>query len=280
MENFNRTLIIGKPATSKTTFLVQLYSLMRSGNGVIKLDGLPESIKPIEDDYKRLRRGEQTKPTPAEKNIDLVLNISIDNIKSQLACPDYGGEQINALILNRQIKEGWLKLLKSSSEWLLFMKLDDLTAMHDITTKPANEGVDDKVSIRSNEMNYELSEGPEMVELLQMLLYFKGIGYQAAIDKINLRLVISRWDQLGSDGIVPAKLLQEKLPLLYNFVKSNWCDSNYSIWGLSAQGFDLSIAENKEKYLDEGNEKWAFLIRPNGEKSGDITELLTGDNTV
>jgi len=275
MENNKRTLIIGKPATSKTTFLVQLYSLMRSGVGGIKLNGLPESIKPIEDDYNRLRRGEPTQTTPAEKNTDLVLNITFEGENSQLICPDYGGEQINSLIGNRQIKEDWLKMVKNSSDWLLFIKLHDLTAMHDISTKSANEGVKEETKNTPTEVQYELSEAPELVELLQMLLYFKTIGYQTLIDKINLRLVITRWDEIQVETKSPGDLLKQKLPLLYEFVKSNWNSQNYSIWGLSAQGFDLKQPENKEKYLEEGNEKWAYLIRPDGKKSEDITELLS-----
>lgn len=273
-----RTLIIGKPATSKTTFLIQLYSLMRSGNGRIQLNGLPESIKPIEDDYNRLRKGEQTQTTPAEKNIDLILKIKVAGEDCQLICPDYGGEQINGLISNRQIKEGWVKLVKDSDDWLLFIKLDDLTSMHDITTKPASEGLSDNKSDKGDEIKYGLSEAPEMVELLQMLLYFKKIGYQIPINTIDLKIVITRWDQLIIGQELPKDLLRSKLPLLYQFLKSNWNTKNLSVWGLSAQGFDISIPENKEKYLEEGNEKWAFIIRPDGERSNDLTELLINTN--
>jgi len=275
MENNNKQiLIIGKPATSKTTFLVQLYSLMRSGNGAIKLEGLPESIKPIEDAYKRLRRGETTQPTPADNNIDLILNLLRGEDAFTLVCPDYGGEQINSLISNRIIKEQWLKLLANSNNWLLFLKLHDLTAMHDVTTKPATESENHEENLKTA-TDYELSEAPEMVELLQMLLFFKACGIQNPITHIELKVVISRWDELNSDISIPADLLKQKLPLLYEFVNSNWGKESISVWGLSAQGFDLTSDENKEKYLEEGNEKWAFLVRPDGEQSSDITELLS-----
>jgi hypothetical protein len=275
MENNDKQiLIIGKPATSKTTFLVQLYSLMRSGNGALKLEGLPESIKPIEDDYKRLRRGETTQPTPADNNIDLVLKLSRGDDAFTLICPDYGGEQINSLISNRVIKEQWVKLLANGNHWLLFLKLHDLTAMHDVTTKPATEGESQNEENVKSTTDYELSEAPETVELLQMLLFFKACGIQNPITQIDLKVVISRWDELNTDISIPADLLQQKLSLLYEFVFSNWEEQKVSVWGLSAQGFDLTPAENKEKYLEEGNEKWAFLIRPDGKKSHDITELL------
>lgn len=276
MENSNKKiLIIGKPSTSKTTFLVQLYSLMRSGAGKMKLDGLPESIKPIEDAYKRLRRGETTQPTPAEKNIDLILNIIYEDKKFGLHCPDYGGEQINSLINTRTIKKEWVKIIKDSDDWLLFLKLHDLTAMHDITTKSATESEHITKEIVSGTIEFELSDAPESIELLQMMLFFKGVGYQKQINKPNLKVVITRWDEINTDAKTPAELLFRKLPMLSEFVNSNWTKRNISIWGLSAQGFDLKHSENKEKYLEEGNEKWAFLLRPDGQRSEDITELLS-----
>lgn len=275
MENSSKQiLIIGKPATSKTTFLVQLYSLMRSGNGALKLEGLPESIKPIEDAYKRLRRGEATQPTPADNNIDLILNLTYGEDAFTLICPDYGGEQINSLITNRVCKEQWLNLLANSNHWLLFLKLHDLTAMHDVTTKPATEGESHIKEGVKPTTDYELSEAPEMVELLQMLLFFKACGIQNPISDIELKVVISRWDELNTDILIPADLLKQKLPLLHEFVHNNWEKQKVSVWGLSAQGFDLTSPENKEKYLEEGNEKWAFLIQPDGIESSDITGLL------
>lgn len=248
----------------------------------MKLDGLPESIKPIEDAYKRLRKGEMTQPTPADKNIDLILNVSYDDLRFGLVCPDYGGEQIKSLVSTREIKEEWLKMVNQSSEWLLFLKLHDITTMHDITTKPANEGDTQNGDVTNNidnqQTEYELSEAPELIELLQMLLHFKRIGFQKQISTVKLKVVITRWDEIHISDREPSVLLKEKLPLLYEFVNNNWIPQNISIWGLSAQGFDLMNLENKEKYLEEGNEKWAFLIRPDGQRSGDITELLSSSN--
>ena len=44
---------------------------------------------------------------------------------------------------------------------------------------------------------------------------------------------------------------------------------------MSAQGFPLDSEENKEKYQIEGAEKFGFLIKEDGQKTNDITELIS-----
>lgn len=267
-------LIIGKPATSKTTFLVQLYSLMRSGNSTLRLEGLPSSIKPIEDAYNRLREGEETQPTPADKNVTLELDVKLNDSKFGLSCPDYGGEQINSLVESRTLKEEWLPLIKDSSDWLLFIKLHDFVPPYDISKKPASEAVSVDTNTYEDETAASLTEGPELVELLQILLYFRAIGIQRQIVAPRLKVVITRWDEINEAFATPSDLLLAKLPLLHQFVQSNWLLPSLQVWGLSAQGFSLKVSKNKEKYQDEGNEKFAYVIRPGGARSSDITELL------
>lgn len=49
----------------------------------------------------------------------------------------------------------------------------------------------------------------------------------------------------------------------------------FTIIGVSPQGFRLNIPENQEKYQIEGNENFGYLIRPDGDRTEDITELVT-----
>ena len=64
------------------------------------------------------------------------------------------------------------------------------------------------------------------------------------------------------------------MPLLLNFIESNWKAEKLKIIGLSAQGFPLDCEENKEKYQIEGSENFGFLIKEDGQKTNDITELI------
>ena len=58
-------------------------------------------------------------------------------------------------------------------------------------------------------------------------------------------------------------------------MESNWDSDKLSIIGLSAQGFNLKDNENKEKYQLEGSENFGYLIKPNGERTSDLTELIS-----
>jgi len=41
-------------------------------------------------------------------------------IKIDLDCPDYGGEQVNNIIESREVDSKWADAIKQSENWILF----------------------------------------------------------------------------------------------------------------------------------------------------------------
>jgi hypothetical protein len=72
----------------------------------------------------------------------------------------------------------------------------------------------------------------------------------------------------------PLDLLKARLPLLLNFIESNWDTTCMNIIGLSAQEFPLNTMGNKEKYQIDGPEKFGYLVFPDGTQTKDITVLI------
>ena len=88
----------------------------------------------------------------------------------------------------------------------------------------------------------------------------------------RIAIGLTSWDLHNSAG-TPINYLKKECPFLYNFIQQDFPDAY--VFGLSAQGWeyneDLDIDECEEKTI-EG--KRAFIIKPDGEKTFDITRPL------
>jgi len=119
-------LIIGKPNSSKTTFIAQLYMRLLTKKSSLTLYKAVENISAIKEACDLLANGEGTKTTPVNKNVGLLLPIQFGKQKVDLFCPDYGGEQINNIINNRGIDKKWSDSINGSDNWILFIRLSNL----------------------------------------------------------------------------------------------------------------------------------------------------------
>ncbi|MVM29272.1 hypothetical protein GO755_04450 [Spirosoma sp. HMF4905] len=272
----NKVLIIGKPGTSKTTFLAQLFNVLQGGNSRMKLlDGMPENIMAIDDARRRLAKGINTKPTPADDNKILQLKLLLDGNIFELEFPDYGGEQVRDIIHDRQLGRHWVRMSQASNQWILFIRLHDHAEPLDVLTKSIHE-----VELSSHQTDSQstfptksINESVELIELLQMLLAVRNVGIRHRIKAPKLKTVITLWDELQTD-LLPEEVLKNRYPLFMQYISSNWANDFYEVWGLSAQGFSLAIEENRDKYLDFGPQEYAYVVRPTGEHANDLSLLF------
>jgi hypothetical protein len=80
-----------------------------------------------------------------------------------------------------------------------------------------------------------------LVEMLQMIRSRRGWAIGERPENVRVAVVLSAWDAVQSSVARsgPDRYLREKLPLLYDFVWSNFDPSNFRAFGLSATGGDL-----------------------------------------
>lgn len=272
----NRVLIIGKPGTSKTTFLAQLYSVLQGKRGRMKLRQTPENLLAIDEARQMLAQGKSTESTPAEQNKMLQLSLLLDDKPLELEFPDYGGEQVKAIIRDRELGPQWVEMCRESNAWLLFIRLHDHEEPHDVLTKAVAE-IEPAVLGAKLEASTEpiaTNEAVELVELLQMLLATRAVGIQQPIEVPKLKLVLTLWDELHTTEL-PEAVLRSRYPLLLSYARSNWAPAALEVWGLSAQGFRLDTLENQDKYLDSSPSEHAFVVPPAGsERVHDLSLLF------
>lgn len=270
-------LIIGKPDSSKTVFTTQLYSCLRQNKSKLSLYKPVENLSAINLAREALAKGLEPDTTPVNKSVKIELPIQFKEEKINVVCPDYGGEQITQILSNRSLGKDWKKAVLNSNNWLFFIRINSISKsidISDLTIKQEHiESRKKEIDTENNKEKYSLSDQSSLIELLQIFLDTKNHNYHFKNNTIKLTTVLTCWDELETKDI-PSNILKNNLPLLLRFIKSNFESKNHKILGLSAQGFALNSIENKEKYEIDGPERFPFIIKEDGEKIYDITELI------
>lgn len=269
----NNILIIGGPNVGKTHFGGQLYGRLNSRkfNYKITPDNRPADLTIFQDVINKLSEGKRAGHTEssANRNIELKIDDDFGN-KIVFAFPDYAGEQVKSIVDIRRINTIWKQYIEISSSWILFVRLDDINPIEDII----NRGIPspDEIQKRKEQAPpVKISEAAHFVELLQILLYIKGIPFMNKINKPNLTIVLSCWDVLNlPEDTIPNELLKTRLPLLYNFIKNNWADNSLAIIGLSSTEKTLND-EPDEEYIERTPIDFGYIINSKGEKEKDLT---------
>jgi hypothetical protein len=263
-------LLIGKPHSSKTVFLSQFYSRLQKKRSRLKLYKPVTDLSPISIARDALANGREPQPTPSETSSNFFLPIEMGDKQIDLLCPEYGGEQVINIIETREINENWKNAIHSSQSWILFIRLNSVNQHTDISDVTYGE----EANVKTTPEEYQMSDQSFFIELLQIILYHKNYDYHFLNDKLRLTVVLTCWDEMTNPEELPVNKFKTQLPLLHNFINTNWSDTNWKVVGLSAQGFALDTEERKEKYQIEGPEQFGYLIQADGVETKDITQLI------
>jgi hypothetical protein len=269
----SNVLIIGGPNAGKTHFGGQLYGRLNSRlfNYKIAPNNRPADLTIFQDVINKLSEGKRAGHTEASANRNIELKIkSVDESEIIFAFPDYAGEQVNFIVENRRVNTVWKQYIDVSNAWMLFVRLDETKPVEDII----NKGIPSPEEIKKRNLTpppIKVSDAAHFIELLQMLLYVKGVSTKAKIYEPKLTIVLSCWDLLNLlDNTKPVEILKERLPLLYSFLKNNWADGALSVIGLSSTEKTLTD-DADEEYIDKTPIRFGYIINEHGEKQKDLT---------
>ncbi len=275
MEKHN-ILIIGGPNTGKTHFGIQLYERINSRQFEFKIDpqNRPSDLSIFEDGLKNIYNGKRAAHTEASANRSIELKITDEkNTEVKLAFPDYAGEQITSIVDNRKVNDLWQDYIENSTSWVLFIRLNELTILEDIVNKgiPSAEEIQKR---NSQPPPIKISEAAFYVELIQTLAYIKGLSTFSPIVEPNLTVVLSCWDELDlPEDQVPSTLLQERLPMLFDFLNNNWQNESLSIIGLSSTEKSLTD-EPDDDFMDKEPINFGYFVDKGGSQNKDLTSLI------
>lgn len=113
-----------------------------------------------------------------------------------------------------------------------------------------------------------------MTELLQMLLYSRGVAQVARVRSPVLTVALSCWDESGAQEELPPDLFRRRMPLLESFISANWDPDCFRVYGLSSLGRALRPEQPDPEYVDSGPESFGYVVTPGGTQVKDLTLLV------
>lgn len=273
-------LVIGVSDSGKSHYGGQLLIRLRKRLGLLKSAVAPDSIKGFDEVLTCLSEGKSAPHTASTfyGTVTLPLVDSVGN-RIDLHWPDYGGEQIKNIRDDRLMTLEWKERLLKSKGWLFFIRPNAARNREDIILRPTS-GDDLTSPDTSQEASHEnkvaaWSEQAANIELLQMLLYAKGVGSTHPVSTPYLAIILSCWDEIKlpkkNKKHPPIELLAETMPLFAEFISTNWNEDAYSVFGVSSQGKALSDKIPDEEYLDNGPQSFGYVILPDGNQDDDLT---------
>ncbi len=268
-------LLLGRTKTGKTSFKGQLYlRLINSDQTSINLAIDPEKRTAIEEAVRPLEDGNSVKRTASDINEETVLSLKFkDGRIVDIPWHDYAGEKVNEIVETRVVSEDWNTRVNASKHWMLFIHVGGLKKIDNPYTRPRKELKEpDNKEINGNNW----CDTTFFIELVQILIYIKGLGMRKQIETPVLQVVLSRCDEIGLDeGGNPREELRKRLPLFVEFLETNWHPSKLSFIGLSPQEKELTETSEDDDFIFDGPDQFGYVILPDGTKSKDLTLAIS-----
>ncbi len=266
-----KCFIAGVPDAGKTTYIAALWDIIKRGGNNLELQFTtsPENssyLNEIWEYWVSMNKIERSK-TPVPDDIKINVKRKSDGEELELDIPDFMGEQFQKIIdhtLPENIKQ-WIE--QSDRMVYLINKLDDVSKDDLEEDDPEEVDID-----RTEERQKAPRLAPEkMLEASQNMMVLKYIASHSKMQKIAIGL--SAWDLKMTENLTPEEFLQQRSPVLYNFIK--WHFNDVVFFGVSAQGFDYKDKSEKEAEMkDKARKSCRAFIAFDKEKelSPDLTK--------
>jgi len=268
-------LFIGLPGSGKTTFLAALWHVLsdRSSATSLKLTKLGGDRAYLNQITKEWRECSQVLRTNLQAEQVVVLHLDGEGFGAfDLSIPDLAGEAFKQQLSDRRMSRHHDTFVQEATGVMLFLHPDvqkgtqltvarrleaELPGAHE---EAAGAGVDNTWSPEL------LPTQSKLVELLQFLL-------ERTQRKLRVAVVVSAWDLVDELG-APHEFVARELPLLQQFLEVNDELFEYSVFGVSAQGGDITVAAEKQTLLELDDALKRIKVRQEQQTSQDVTKPI------
>ena len=265
MTNAQRMLLLlGESDVGKTHYGAQVLRRLNSGLGSFEL-AAAQNLMPFRTALDKISQGLSAPHTPSAEYTEShwTLHSKAGDFTTNLVWPDYGGEQVTAMVDNKSLPITWRDKLASASGWIFMVRPSQVPLPEDILTRtatlPTVDGAEDST----------LSPQSKLVEILQMLQYKARAYLDHNWSPPPLAVLLSCYDELATRDPPPA-YCRINLPMFYQYVASNWPEERLRIFGVSPLGQALSQTQPDENYAASGPETRGFVIDEHGSRSDDL----------
>jgi Double-GTPase 1 len=234
--------IIGLPGTGKTTFLAALWHLIDAGEVstrlvLDKLIGDHSYLNSIVEAWRRCEEVPRTSMA-AEASVAIYLHQPANGQKIVLGFPDLSGESFESQFATRSCHPSYVMGYEGDGGILLFVTADraeDGLTILDLDPALAGAPESEKVGVYRD---WSPSLAPEQVRLVDLLQFLQRPPFTRHLRR--LAVAVSAWDVVAAPSPPPDEWLARELPLLHQFLTANSDSFEFRVYGVSAQGGDVT----------------------------------------
>lgn len=278
MSTLASILFIGLPGSGKTTFLAALWHVLNDPSSAtsLKLTKLSGDRTYLNQITREWRECSQVPRTNLQAEQVAVLHLEGEGFGAfELVIPDLAGEAFKQQLTDRRMSRHHDAFVQEATGVMLFLHPDvqkgtqltvarrleaELSSSHAEEPMEPNPGADNAWSPEL------LPTQTKLVELLQFLR-------ERAQRKLRVAVVVSAWDLVDRFG-PPGEFVARELPLLQQFLEANDDLFAYSVFGVSAQGGDITDETEKQTLLELDDALKRIKVRQENETGRDITKPI------
>lgn len=244
---FSRHVILGLPASGKTTFLAALWHLIQADEAECQL-----VLKSLEGDVGYLNKIAEAwrtysvvGRTSQTGDVDVAMKVTNreGSQTAELRFPDLAGESFDVQVEQRRIKPRFADSFADDTGVLLFIKVD---RGEDLTITELNDRL--PAELRGGDGDGGAVDAADTVEWDVTMMSVQARIVQVLADLFDppfnvrprrLAVILSAWDVLPQPRPEPDYWLASEMPLVDQFLRSNSAMFDVRVYGVSAQGMDL-----------------------------------------
>lgn len=271
-------VIMGLPASGKTTFLAALWHIIESDEIECRL-----KLDRYEGDYGYLNRiseawrnFEKVPRTSQVGDTDVTIHVvdEITGLKGAAFFPDLAGETFDKQFEARLCRPEFIDAFNANDGILLFISADvkgngfsiaELNSF--LPIGEAQEPVEEARPARE----WEPKLVPAQVRIVQLLSDVLRSPFEPR--RRRLAVMISAWDLVSDMGVSPEEWLASHMPLVSQFIRANALHFTPQIYGISAQGVDLDDQKAVDQATDLLPSRRVLIVGDDG-AGNDLTSPL------
>jgi len=275
-------IIMGLPASGKTTFLAALWHLVEANEVPCRLNfagggGDYSYLNMIAEAWRSFRSVPRTSQV-GDKDVTIQLMDSVTGVTGEAFFPDLAGETFDRQVEDRVCKPEFIEAMKLNRGILFFINADvkeDTLSINELNARlppnVINSSEADREDAESELREWTPQDMPEQVKIVQLLSDL--IRPPFAPVRRRIAVMISAWDIVRDMQLSPSEWLTLHLPLVNQFLRANHEYFEAEIYGVSAQGVSLEDDQAIHEVARRSPSQRIQIVRQ-GVEGNDITEPL------
>lgn len=276
INNEKKIIFCGLPDSGKTTFLGALSYLTESNIAAnsLKLEDLRDQrhfFNQLADTWVSCKPMLRTK-VDSKDTIEMTLSDSYGKFDIEL--PDLSGETWAAMWSEHEISCSIGAFIEKCNSVAFFIHADQITVPMSISEENSMLQNQKEEDVTESALEHWDSSKHASTQAISVDLLTKLASIMVSSNK-RVAIILSAWDKVDS-SIAPMDFVEAQLPLLLQYLNSEFDYSHFKVFGVSAQGGCLDDSSQKESLIniDEPNER--IKVSEDGVTNhSDLTQILS-----